>query len=152
MAASDWPTGATLFDVLARPDDPRAWERFVRRYGPLINAWCHRQRLQPADADDVIQTVLVKLYRSIAGFEWRRNGSFRAYLKTITANVIHDLRSKQARAEQELTLEPAAAGDFEKDLEQEFDREILQQAMVQVQGRVEPQTWDAFRLTGLEGC
>ncbi len=37
-------------------------------------------------------------------------------------------------------------------IEQEFHRELLDQAMAQVKGRVEPRTWDAFRLTALEGC
>ena len=33
-----------------------------------------------------------------------------------------------------------------------FRRELMDQAMVRVQLRVEQKTWDAFRLTALEGC
>jgi hypothetical protein len=37
-------------------------------------------------------------------------------------------------------------------LEEEFRRELMDQAMVRVRPRVAPRTWDAFRLTALEGC
>ena len=36
-------------------------------------------------------------------------------------------------------------------LEEEFDRELLDEAMARVRLRVAPQTWEAFRLTALEG-
>ena len=36
-------------------------------------------------------------------------------------------------------------------LEQEFDREILEEAMLRVRLRVAPQTWQAFWLTAYEG-
>jgi RNA polymerase sigma-70 factor (ECF subfamily) len=36
-------------------------------------------------------------------------------------------------------------------LEEEFDRELLEEAMARVRLRVAPQTWEAFRLTALEG-
>ena len=36
-------------------------------------------------------------------------------------------------------------------LESEFDRELLEEAMARVRLRVAPQTWEAFRLTALEG-
>ncbi len=35
-------------------------------------------------------------------------------------------------------------------LTKEFDQELLDEAMVRVQARVEPHTWEAFRLTALE--
>jgi hypothetical protein len=37
-------------------------------------------------------------------------------------------------------------------LEEEFRRELMDQAIVRVRPRVAPRTWDAFRLTALEGC
>ena len=40
MDTSDSSSGVTLFDVIDRRDDPRAWQRFVLRYGPLLQAWC----------------------------------------------------------------------------------------------------------------
>ena len=45
----------------------------------------------------------------------------------------------------------AAGEDLAGDLQEEFHRELLDQAMARVKARVPPQTWDAFRLTALEG-
>ncbi len=38
-----------------------------------------------------------------------------------------------------------------KQLEEEFDRELLEKAMLRVRLRVAPHTWEAFRLTAVEG-
>src|SRR5579859_5790711 len=94
---ADTPTGPTLFNVIARPDDPRAWEQFVLRYGPRVHAWCRQQGLQEADAEDVLQNVLIRLFRHIASFRRQRDGSFRAYLRKVTANVVCDHRQANGR-------------------------------------------------------
>jgi RNA polymerase sigma-70 factor (ECF subfamily) len=50
-------------------------------------------------------------------------------------------------------LESRQAGDdLVVQLEAEHRRELLDRAMERVRPRVAPQTWDAFRLTALEGC
>jgi RNA polymerase sigma-70 factor (ECF subfamily) len=43
-----------------------------------------------------------------------------------------------------------AREDLVKQLEEEFDREILQEAMHRIRLRVAPQTWQAFWLTAFE--
>jgi RNA polymerase sigma-70 factor (ECF subfamily) len=47
------------------------------------------------------------------------------------------------------TLE--AREDLVQRLEEAFDYEVLEAAKVQVQLRVAPQTWEAFRLAALDG-
>ena len=44
-----------------------------------------------------------------------------------------------------------AGDDLVQQLEEEFQRELMDQAMVRVRPRVAARTWDAFRLTALEG-
>ena len=44
-----------------------------------------------------------------------------------------------------------ARDDLTGRLEREFDAEVLELATERVRQRVEPHTWDAFRLTALEG-
>jgi hypothetical protein len=44
-----------------------------------------------------------------------------------------------------------ARDDLLRELEEQFDHELLAEAMARVRLRVAPQTWDAFRLTALEG-
>ena len=46
--------------------DAAAWGEFVRRYGGLIYRWCRQRRLQDADAQDVTQTILLRVARQTA--------------------------------------------------------------------------------------
>ena len=49
-------------------------------------------------------------------------------------------------------LESLQAGDdLVEQLEDEFRREVMDRAMERVKRRVSARTWDAFRLTALEG-
>ena len=159
MDASDKPTGPTFFNVIAQPDDPEAWQRFLLRYGPLIHAWCRGWQLQAADAQDVLQEVLARLYQRLASFQRQRHGSFRAYLKKITHSVLCDQHEANRRPGQgsgdsqvqRLLENLEAATELAQRLDAEFDRAILAEAMARVQRRVEPHTWAAFRLAALEG-
>ena len=45
-----------------------------------------------------------------------------------------------------------AGDDLVRELADEFRREQMDQAMALMRTRVEPRTWDAVRLTALEGC
>ena len=153
-------TSPTLLDCLRRdPTNQAAWEEFLKRYGPRIYAWCRRWNLQPADAEEVTQNVLLKLVAKMGSFTYDPSRSFRSWLKTLAHNAWVDyLQSVQNRgvggndshAVQRLES-IAARDDLVQRLEAEFDQELLDEAMRRVRGRVEPQTWEAFRLTSMEG-
>jgi RNA polymerase sigma factor (sigma-70 family) len=153
-------TSATLLGRLRLdPGDQVAWGQFVKRYAPLIHGWCCRWNLQPADAEEVTQNVLLKLLGKMGGFEYDPSRSFRAWLKTLTHNAWVDyLDSIKARCRggddsQVLGLleNLHARDDLVQRLQEEFDHELLEEAMTRVRQRVEPQTWEAFRLMSIEG-
>src|SRR5438045_1652523 len=60
---TDSPADPTVSDLVARAKagDRRAWDALVERYAPLIWSICRRHRLGPADADDVAQSVWLRL-------------------------------------------------------------------------------------------
>jgi RNA polymerase sigma-70 factor (ECF subfamily) len=160
--AQDHPsaTSATLLGRLRHdPTDQAAWSDFVACYGPKILQWCRRWRLQEADAQDVAQDVLLKLHGLMATFAYDAAGSFRAWLKTLAHHAWRDLVAERRQAgigtgdtQMAALLNNLAAGeDLAGDLQEEFHRELMDQAMARVKARVPPQTWDAFRLTALEG-
>src|SRR5262249_35132192 len=139
--------------------DPGAWREFVRLYGPLLMGWCRRWGLQDADADDVTQTVLLKLAGRLRTFEYDPTRRFRGYLRAVAQNAWGDLLSARRRAvpgsgdsavEDALASAPAR-DDLAAWLEAAYDQELLDLASERVRARVEPQTWGAFRLTALEG-
>ena len=139
--------------------DDVAWSDFVRRYGAQILQWCRKWNLQEADAQDVTQTVLVKLADKMRTFTYDPSRSFRAYLKTLTNYALCDFLESRKRpgaaAGGSVALEILQTVEAREDLVQQlhsaFDQELLEEAMERVQARVEPHTWEAFRLTAIEG-
>jgi RNA polymerase sigma-70 factor (ECF subfamily) len=160
---ADESESQTISTFLARvrrnPADQDAWGDFVNRYGPTIYSWCRKRGLQDADAQDVAQTVLVKLARKMRDFAYDPARSFRAWLKTITQHACCDFL--EGRKRPDLGSGSAEVGalldtvegrrDLAQLLEEAFDRELLEEATARVRRRVAPRTWDAFRLTALEG-
>jgi RNA polymerase sigma-70 factor (ECF subfamily) len=156
----DSRTRITLLGRLRRdPSDQRAWGEFVEQYGGKIYGWCRKWSLQEADAQDVTQNVLLKLAQKLREFTYDPSRSFRAWLKTLTRHALSDFLESRRRpglgsgdsqvADMLHSIE--AREDLVKHLEAEFDRELLEEAMVRVRLRVAPQTWQAFVLTALEG-
>ena len=139
--------------------DQAAWAEFVRRYGERIYRWCRKWQLQEADAQDVTQTVLVKLAEKMRTFTYDPARSFRAYLKTLTHYAWCDFLEARKRpgvgsgGSEVLQVLHAveARDDLVQHLNQEFDQELLEEATTRVRQRVEPHTWEAFRLTALDG-
>jgi RNA polymerase sigma-70 factor (ECF subfamily) len=159
-APSASQTSPTLLGRLRRtPTDEGAWQEFSRRYGGRILLWCRQWHLQEADARDVAQTVLLTLAERLRHFDYDPAGSFRGWLRTVTRNAWKKLAAGQHRAGagsgdsgvERLLQTVTARDDLAAKLEEEFDRELLEQAIVRVRLRVEPHTWDAFRLVALEG-
>jgi RNA polymerase sigma-70 factor (ECF subfamily) len=153
-------TSATLLGRLRQgATDQEAWGEFVRRYGRLIYQWCRRWKLPEAEAEEVTQAVLVRLVEKLRAFDYDPQRSFRAYLKTLTHYAWCDFLEGRRRpdagsggsgvASALASLE--ARDDLAGRLQREFDQELLDLAMARVRLRVEPHTWDAFRLTALEG-
>jgi RNA polymerase sigma factor (sigma-70 family) len=60
----------------------QAWQDFVDLYRVVILRWCRGHGLRTDQADDVLQEVLLKLFRSIGSYT-KEKGLFRAYLRTV---------------------------------------------------------------------
>jgi RNA polymerase sigma-70 factor (ECF subfamily) len=136
------------------------WEEFVALYGRLILFWGRRDfGLQPSDAENLCQEVLLRVWRGIATFDPAR-GRFRGWLYACTRNAVCRLRGRQdahlpgrpdppARSAAP-GWAPADEGGLDaavRRLEEEgFVLEGLQRAVSAVRGRVQPATWKAFLL------
>lgn len=132
--------------------DPRAWERMVKLYGPMIYRWSRRAGLQPADSADIVQEVFRAVALYIAEFEAERTAEgFRAWLWTITRNTLVDHFRKQSGA--------AGSGDdgFEATVahEPEFpepddlktpspDVAMVHRVLHNIRPDFDDSTWDAF--------
>jgi RNA polymerase sigma factor (sigma-70 family) len=155
------PTSATLLGKVGlSPNDQVAWARFVGLYGSRIRGWCRRWGLQEADSEDVTQDVLLRLAQKLGAFNYDPSRSFRGWLRTVTQNALTDFLADRKRrcsgsgddAVFEQLQSVQARDDLVERLKDQFDSEIVALACARARARVEPQTWDAFRLTAYEGC
>jgi RNA polymerase sigma factor (sigma-70 family) len=71
MATDPSKTGTTLLDWLRNPANSEAWGKFAERYHQKILDCCLRNGLQPADAEDIAQELLLKIRDKIMGFDLR---------------------------------------------------------------------------------
>ena len=170
MANQNWPpnteyearTSRTLLLRVREPEDRQAWEEFVNRYAPKIFNWCRRYQLQESDAADVTQDVLVKLVRAMQDFQYDpAQGSFRGWLKTVTANAVRDLAGKWKKAGRGTggttvgqvlaTIEDQRAIEaLSAEIETCHQQELLAEAERLVQPRVQPHTWQAYQLAAVQ--
>lgn len=140
------------------PADQTAWAEFVDRYGRKIYGWCRHWGLQEADSQDVTQDVLVRLAGKMQGFAYDPSRSFRAWLKTLARHALSDFCDVRGRAATggsqivELLRTIEAREDLVRQLEGEFDQEVLTEATARVRARVTPKTWRVFEMTAYEGC
>jgi RNA polymerase sigma-70 factor, ECF subfamily len=153
-------TSVSLLDRL-KVAQPEAidWERLQGIYLPLVQRWLRRVPGLGNEADDLAQEVFVVVIRELPLFERRRIGSFRAWLRTITANKARnhckqrDRRPTVGMDQAEGFLERMA--DPESDLARDWDREhddhVVQKLMAAVKGDFSPTTWEAFRRLALDG-
>jgi RNA polymerase sigma-70 factor (ECF subfamily) len=148
-----------LLRLRKAPADQQAWSEFVDRYGRQIHSWCRRWGLQEADAQDVAQTVLLQLASKLQTFSYDPSQRFRAWLKTLTHHAWSDFLAGCRRgakgsgdsALQQLLDSVQARDELARRLEETFDQELLELARARVLERVEERTWEAYRLTAVEG-
>lgn len=156
--ADDDLTNPTLLGRLKQtPADPEAWQQFLDRYRPRIVDWCRRWGLQPADAEDVTQTVMLRLSRTMQRFEYKPPLRFRAWLKTVVHNAWKDfmaaprLRIDSGAEAQTSLYSLAARDDLSQMLVESWRQEIVDEAFHRVRLRVQDDTWRAFAMTQVEG-
>jgi RNA polymerase sigma-70 factor (ECF subfamily) len=162
VQSSDTSTSVTLLLRVRQLDDREAWDSFVARYAPQVYAWSRRHNLQESDAADVTQEVLSKLVRAMQTFAYDASrGSFRGWLKTATQNAVRDLvadwrrqgrgagDTQAVRALAEI-CDDGASAELEQRVTEQYERELLQEAESRVQSRVQPNTWQAYRLVTAE--
>lgn len=154
-------TSASLLEDLRERSDPRSWRRLMDVYWPLVYGWLRQRGLKHDDAEDLGQDVLHVLMRELPRFRYDRSrGSFRGWLRTITANRLRNFRRKdRARP---LSLDDGDWTRIANDLEdpasplsrqwdQEHDRFVARRLLSTIEGEFEPTTWQAFRRVAYDG-
>ncbi len=90
----------------AQRNESAAWDLLVELYASVVYARCrHHWHMPATDAEHIGQEVFTAVALKLKDFQRNRNGSFRAWLRTITDNRCKDALSRKQLA--------AAAGGSE---------------------------------------
>ena len=153
-------TRSSLLAQVRSPDNREAWEQFVVIYRPVVYRMARRRGMQDADAQEVVQTVLMRVAGAIDRFERTESGTpFRHWLRRVAKNAIltalsrspKDAASGGSNIQDLLTKQPDLAPDIEQELALEYMREQYLRAAAIVRTDVNTETWRAFELSLIDG-
>ena len=153
-------TRESLLIAIRDPADELAWQRFSQIYRPMVYRIARKMGLQPSDAEDVAQHVMLTVADTIRG--WSKDstkGNFRAWLTVVAKNAIRNAISRVPKDRgsggsdvlQSVGLASPSSDEWERQIETEFLRSIFRAAAVRVRPEFAPTTWDAFWLTCADG-
>jgi RNA polymerase sigma factor (sigma-70 family) len=163
VSNTHFETRNSLILRLSDKQDIEAWDRFVEIYQPLIFRLVRSKGFQDADADDIVQEVMVAVSKAIERWEPDPiKGRFRDWLFRIARNLmINFLTRRKHQAfcsgrgmfvelldeQLEQVLQPTEAS---QEFDLEYRRELFLIGAERVSQSVRTKTWDAFRLTAIE--
>lgn len=153
-----WPdTHHSLLERLADPADGLAWQHFEDCYQSAIYRLARSRGLQPEEAKDVVQEVFLAVHRRAA--QWKPSGhpgSFRAWLaETTRRQVFASLRFREKNGRSLLEIDDPMTLDKEQEdpewREKDQQEWLFYQAVAEVEKEANPQHWQAFWMTTIEG-
>ena len=120
-----WVTRKSLIFRARNPDDSQAWDEFVQYYERFIFHVLHRMNVSSSDLDDLVQNILLKLWRGIASYTPGK-ARFRTWLGVVVRNAVYDHFTETQRRgellEQELEFMQVLE-DPESKIEQQIEQE-----------------------------
>lgn len=153
----DDETPYSLVSALRRGSET-AWNKLVQIWGRTIYQFCKSRNLRHEDAEEIVQAVLVKIYRYISEFD--RNGKnlkLRYWVFTIVRREIATFCERflakpgspggdaYQRILQEVT-DPASVDDSAAD----FRNQLVSSILSNIQADFDPRVWQAFELFGIQ--
>lgn len=154
-------TRITLLNRIRETDDAEAWAEFARLYGPVVYGFARKRGLQDADAADLVQDVLRSVARNAHRINYDpKRGTFRGWLYTVTRNKVYNFLSANknrpkaggdAASQERLDQLAGKSDESEAEWELEYQRRLSAKAMDRVKHEFQPNTWQAFWGTAVEG-
>ena len=134
-----WATRKSLILRAANSDDTQAWSDFVRYYEKFIFHVLHRMNVSTSDFDDLVQNVLLKLWRNVASYDPEK-ARFRTWLGVVIRNAVFDhftetrnhRELQQAELEFLQTLEQDSSSEIEQLIESEWAQYVTSLAMERI--------------------
>ena len=155
------PTRASLLARLGQSDDDISWREFIERYWRLIYQAALREGLSDADAQDVVQEVVLQVSRQIGGFRYDPERSFKGWLLRTTHWKVMDVHRRRMRGggrhaadagEHEVRLEEASVpAELEARWDSEWEFALMQAGLASLRREVRAEHFQVFDLLVLQG-
>ena len=160
------PTRRSLIARLKNWDDDRSWKDFFDSYWKLIYAVARKAGLSDAEAQDVVQEVVIKVSQKISDLKYDPAiGSFKGWLLTMTRWRISDQFRKRmpvararrhsgesARRTATIDRIPDPAGiPLESIWDEEWQRNLLGMALAKVKQETNPRHYQIFDCYVMKG-
>lgn len=150
--------------ILRLPDreDVAAWDEFAEIYQPLVYRLAISKGLQHADAQELVQEVMVSISKAIDRWEPDpadgRKARFRDWLFRIARNLMVNILTRRryrplGHGNRDLdSLLHATVEESEQSrvFDLEYQRQLFHLAAEKIRGKVQPNTWLAFWKTAVE--
>ncbi len=137
--------------VRLRDNDDAAWRDFFGLYTPIVYGYAMRRGVQPNDAEDITQEVMVEVARCIRNFEYQPDkGRFRDWLGLIAYRRLARLW-KANQPTDAATDDQLDGGQIDPEWIDEYHAGVLKQAMENVQSGFADATWKIFLAAWQEG-
>jgi RNA polymerase sigma-70 factor (ECF subfamily) len=151
-------TSVSLLGRLREQSHQDDWSRFVAIYRPFIERFIRLDENLAADTDDICQEVLAAVAQHLPAFRRQRDGSFRAWLKTLTANQVALFwRKRQSQRKVGITGAQQLAdslSDPHNELslawDREYDHYLIRRLQAMVRSEFSESSWQAFTLRVLD--
>jgi RNA polymerase sigma-70 factor (ECF subfamily) len=155
------PTRATLIQRLKNWQDQSSWQDFFDTYWKLIYGVALKGGLTGAEAQEVVQETMISVAKHMPTFEYDPAiGSFKTWLLNMTRWRITDqLRKRGPFAASQPSSEDPGTGTSTVDKvidpdsleldalwDKEWEKTLLEAAMVKVKRRLDPQKFQIFDL------
>lgn len=153
----DWLTRVTLLQRVKNQHDEKSWQEFVRYYEPYIYNILRRMPLNHHDAQDVAQSVNLKIWDKLPEFNYDSSkGRFRSWLCSVAVNEARMFLRSRRRSEKAVDrIEIERTGswlrevdnpEIEKLAEEEWITYVTTLAWKNVECRIDPSAKRAFEL------
>lgn len=147
-------TRRTLLSRLRDLGDDEGWREFFDTYWRFIYNVAHKAGLSDADAQDLVQDVLVSLTKKMPGFHYDpARGKFKAFLMLVVRSRLAEFWRNGAQArERTVPLNPeavdnaSASADLELVWDEEWRRTMRETALERVQRQVSARQFLIFDL------
>ena len=154
MSQESLHTRHTLLQKICDRHDDKAWEDFVYYYEKYIYVVCRRINLDHNEAEELVQQVLIKLWKKIPDFKLDKTKRFRSWLCQVARNTVIDhFRAKKRR---ENRLEKAfdsehwayykedSLPEFEALAEKEWENYLVSMALQNIKAKVSEKMFVVF--------